>query len=29
MRAREHTVGVGHALIQYIEQHPKMNYQIN
>ena len=29
MRAREHTVGVGHALIQYIEQHPKMSYQIN
>ena len=29
MRAREHTVGVSHALIQYIEQHPKMSYQIN
>ena len=29
MRAREHTVGVGHALIQYIEQHPKRSYQIN
>ena len=29
MRAQDHTVGVSHALIQFIESHPKMSYQIN
>ena len=29
MRAQDRTVGVSHALVQYIESHPKMSYQIN
>lgn len=29
MRAQDRTIGVSHKLVQYVDNHPKMSYQIN